>query len=139
MLERQFHKEMNLGLPFSSFSARLNEPNCSAGGTVTWALSPSTKGISEYGESYVRPGLLLLTVLLAFAVFYSFVGLRHDTARDRSAVWNGSGGAHRSQADILEPVGGQRRQTLAMESPPDNGGERRDHCRNRPLPAGPAL
>jgi uncharacterized protein YjbI with pentapeptide repeats len=44
------------------------------------------KYASEYGESYVRPGLLLLLTLFVFTLLYPLAGLRHDTARDRATV-----------------------------------------------------
>jgi uncharacterized protein YjbI with pentapeptide repeats len=39
------------------------------------------KYASRYGESYVRPGWLLLLVLFAFALLYPLAGLRDDTER----------------------------------------------------------
>jgi hypothetical protein len=41
------------------------------------------KYASQYGESYLRPALWLLGVLLLFACMYPFVGLQYDPTRDR--------------------------------------------------------
>jgi hypothetical protein len=45
---------------------------------------------SAYGESYTRPGWLLLLVLLAFTLLYPLAGLRHDSARDGATVAEGA-------------------------------------------------
>jgi uncharacterized protein YjbI with pentapeptide repeats len=44
------------------------------------------KYASAYGESYVRPALCLLLVLLVSAALYPVAGLRYDVTRDRAAV-----------------------------------------------------
>jgi len=41
---------------------------------------------SEYGESYVRPGLWLIPVLLGFALLYSAAGLLFDSGRGAPAT-----------------------------------------------------
>ena len=43
---------------------------------------------SQYGESYLRPALLLLGVLVAFSLLYPVAGLRYDSGKDRPAVSN---------------------------------------------------
>jgi uncharacterized protein YjbI with pentapeptide repeats len=50
---------------------------------------------SEYGESYMRPGLWLLVVLLTFGLLFPVSGLRYDPAKDRD------GNATNLQAVVL--------------------------------------
>ena len=46
-------------------------------GLVAWY-----RHASQYGESYLRPAVWLLGVLLLFALFYPALGLRYDASRD---------------------------------------------------------
>jgi uncharacterized protein YjbI with pentapeptide repeats len=48
----------------------------------TTGIAAWYKRASDYGESYSRPGFLLLGVLLAFALIYPVVGLTSATAKD---------------------------------------------------------
>lgn len=47
-------------------------------------LAAFYKYASQYGESYVRPALLLFGVLVAFGLLYPVAGLHHDSSRDFS-------------------------------------------------------
>ncbi|HEV1993977.1 MAG TPA: hypothetical protein VGR03_06590 [Candidatus Acidoferrum sp.] len=44
------------------------------------------KRASQYGESYARPALWLVTILFAFALLFPVAGLRYDPAKDPHAV-----------------------------------------------------
>jgi len=69
-------------------------------GLVAWY-----KYASQYGESYLRPVLWLLAVMLFFACLYPVVGLQYQPSRDRAQTQ--SGGVNTSSvmsAQVRDPA-----------------------------------